>query len=320
MAGEEITEQKRGLPPRNPDSEATKGLIYTALCFLLWGFFPIYWAPLNSSGMAASQILAHRIVWSAVAAVVFLFFTRGFKEFFALTKSVKILAWFGVAAFLLSLNWLTYLYAITNGHVIEASLGYFINPLFSIFLGRVIFKEVLRKVQAIAILVAFLGVLYLAILGHKIPWIAILLTLSFGFYGLVRKMAPAPALPGLVLETLWMAPFAAIYLVWCWIDGTYAFASYGPLVMWVLIGSGVVTTVPLILFAYGAKRISMTNLGIVQYISPTLQFIIGLLYFKESFDSTRFVGYVMVWAAVVIYIFGSVRWKMRLKRNYTRRE
>lgn len=293
--------------------EARKGLIYATACYTFWGLFPIYWYPINHSPIGADQLLAQRIVWSAVFAVIFILFSRQKVEFFRAVRTPKLLGAFALSAFCISINWLVYLWAVTHNHVLDASLGYFTSPLFNILLGSLVFKEYLGRIQKIAVGLAAVGILWLAVLSGSIPWVALLLTLSFGFYGIIRKLAPLGALPGLVLETLIVMPFAAFYLWYCHLNQNLVFHELSMLQIAVLVGSGIATTVPLILFAAGAKRIPLSTLGIIQYGAPTIQMILGLTLFGEKFHLNRFIGYAWVWLGVALYLFGI--WQMRHRRT-----
>lgn len=287
-------------------NESTRGLIYSLICYLMWGIFPLYWYPLSTTDMPATQILAQRVVWSALFALIILVISGQTRILFKAIKNREILLTFFGSAAALSVNWLTYLWAITHDHVLDASLGYFITPLFVVLLGRIFFHEVLRPTQLAAIAIACAGVIYLTWLAGSLPVVSVVLTLSFGIYGLLRKLAPLAALPALVLETLWMLPFALLYLLWAAQQGTFYFHELSTLARYLLIGSGVITTVPLLLFAAGAKRISLANMGMIQYVSPTMQFLLGLIVFRESFDVHRFIGYGLVWLAVAVYVAGSL--------------
>lgn len=300
-------------PPESGMTEEKKGLLYALACYLIWGLFPLYWYPLTHSAISADQLLAQRIVWSAVFSVLVLVLFRQERALLAALRNRKLLLTFTASALAISSNWLVYLWAITHNHVIDASLGYFISPLFSILLGRIFFNERLNRIQIAAIALAAVGVLWLAIPAGQIPWVAILLTLTFGFYGLLRKITPLAALPGMALETLLMLPFAAAYLVWAAHSGQLVFAGLPPLPLAILIGSGAATTIPLLLFASGARRIPLASLGMIQYVSPTCQLMLGLLLFDEAFDFSRFVGYVWVWVGVAVYLFGM--WQQRRLKN-----
>lgn len=293
-------------PARSSDglTENQKGLLYALCCYLLWGLFPLYWYPLTHSGIDAGQLLAQRIVWSALFSVVLVAVFKQTHVLLDALRRPKILLVFTCSATAIGLNWLIFLWAISNNHVLEASLGYFISPLFSMLLGRLFFNEHFNRIQLAAIVLAAIGIFWLALPAGQVPWVALLLTLTFGLYGLLRKTAPLDALPGLALETLLLLPFALAYLGWLAQQGQLVFGSLPPLLLATLIGSGIVTTVPLLLFAAGARRISMSDLGIIQYVSPTIQFLLGLFLFGEAFDVSRFIGYGWVWLGVAVYLFG----------------
>lgn len=282
-----------------------QGLYYSLSCYVIWGLFPIYWYPLNQSAMPAEQILAQRVLWSALFTLGLMLWLKQGKAVINALRRPKLLAVFVLSGLLIGLNWLVYLWAIVNNRVLEASLGYFINPLFSVFLGRVVLKEGLNRIQMIALVLAGAGIAWLAVPAGNVPWVAILLTASFGLYGLIRKLAPMDALPGLFLETWLLLPVAGAYLLWCAAQGQlFGFAELNPLQNAVLLGSGAATTLPLLLFAAGAKRISLSLLGVLQYISPTLQLLSGLLLFGERLDAQRLTGYVLVWLAVGVFLWG----------------
>ena len=293
-------------PARSSDglTENQKGLLYALCCYLLWGLFPLYWYPLTHSGIDAGQLLAQRIVWSALFSVVLVAVFKQTHVLLDALRRPKILLVFTCSATAIGLNWLIFLWAIGNNHVLEASLGYFISPLFSMLLGRLFFNEHFNRIQLAAIVLAAIGIFWLALPAGQVPWVALLLTLTFGLYGLLRKTAPLDALPGLALETLLLLPFALAYLGRLAQHGQLVFGSLPPLLLATLIGSGIVTTVPLLLFAAGARRISMSDLGIIQYVSPTIQFLLGLFLFGEAFDVSRFIGYGWVWLGVAVYLFG----------------
>lgn len=299
-------------PSQSLISEEQKGLIYALACYLIWGMFPLYWYPVTHSTITAGQLLAQRIMWSAIFSFILLIIFRQVPILLSVFKNYKLLLTFTASAFAISMNWLVYLWAIAHNHVLDASLGYFISPLFSVLLGRIFFSERLNGIQVFAILLAVIGVLWLAIPAGQIPWVALLLTVTLGFYGLLRKLVQLAVLPSIALETLLMLPFAIIYLIWTAHHSHLVFAELPALPLTILIGSGAVTTIPLLLFASGARRISLSNLGIIQYASPTCQFILGLWIFKEAFNLSLFIGYVWVWAGVSVYIFGI--WKKKKTR------
>lgn len=300
---------------QNDLKEQKLGFIYSMGCYVLWGIFPIYWHSLANENVPADQILAQRIIWSFVFALIILPFRKQVGVVLSALKQPKIMLVFFATAALLSINWLTYVWAVTNEKVLDSSLGYFMSPLFSILLGRIFLKEKLNFFQKLSVFIAVLGVLWLTFQSTSMPWIAISLTLSFGFYGLLKKTAPLPPVPSLVVETLWMFPFALIFLFFVNLNGELIFGELTNFSKWILVFSGVVTTVPLILFAAGAKRISLTNLSIVQYVSPTIQFLIGLLVLGEKFSLNQFIGYALVWIAVALYVYTSLVSARRLDRK-----
>lgn len=300
-----------------PDSaaERRRGLRYALGCYAVWGLFPLYWYPLKGGVVPAAQMLAQRVLWSAVFALAVLLCYRQAGVVLAALRRPRLLAAFAVSSFLIGINWLVYLWAVTNGHVLEASLGYFINPLCNVFLGFVVLKERLSAVQWAAIALALLGIVWLAVPAGQVPWVSLLLAASFSGYALIRKLAPMDALPGLALETFLLLPFAAGYLWWCARSGSLVSAgSLNALQNAVLLGSGAATTLPLLMFAAGAKRIELSLLGILQYFSPTIQLGLGLALFGETLDGGRLAGYAWVWLGVVVFLFGV--WRSGRKRQH----
>lgn len=295
-------------------TQQKQGILYALTCYGTWGLFPLFWYPLNHSAMPADQILAQRIVWSGVfAAALLLAFKQGRLLLNAL-RQVRLLAVFALSSFLIAANWLVYVWAITNNHILEASLGYFINPLFNVFLGALMFQERPTRLQTAAVALAFLGILWLAVPGGKMPWISLALAASFGFYGAVRKIAPMPPLAGLTLETLLLLPFALGYLAWRGVQGTLVFTELDALQKTVLFASGAATTLPLLAFAAAAKRIALSLLGILQNISPSAQLLIGLA-LGEHLDAGRLAGYGLVWAGVAVFLFDV--WRQMKRHGHT---
>lgn len=283
------------------------GLWYALGCFLIWGTFPIFWYPLNQSAMPAEQILAQRIVWSAVFSAILLLVYRQYHTLWQAFRQPRLLAMYSLSAVLIGANWLVYLWAIVHHRVVEASLGYFINPLFNVFLGWLVFKEQMGRWHVLALMLASGGVLWLAILGGTFPYVAILLAGSFGLYAVIRKLAPMDALTGLTLETVLLLPLALGYLLWCGFSGSLIGVELNALQWGVLLTSGMATSIPLLLFSGAAKRIPMSLLGILQYVSPTLQLLCGLLIFDEMFDVNRLIGYAWVWAGVMVFLWAMWR-------------
>lgn len=289
----------------SPLSVQKVGLFQVLLCYLIWGLFPLYWIPLLN--YPADQLLAHRIIWGLFFAVIAVLITRQSRELFSALKQGKVLIVILGCAVLLALNWLSYLITITSKQVLQASLGYFIAPLVTIFSAHLFLKENLSKWKWIAIILAGIGVLWLAILSGQIPYLGIIIALTWGVYGVIRKLAPLPSLLGFSIETLLLFPFAMLFLIWHQQQGSLQFFELSfPLIL-LLIGSGVITMVPLLLFASATKKIPLSLIGILQYMTPTMQFFIGLFIFDEIFDLNRFIGYVWVWLGVILFIFSSLR-------------
>ena len=284
------------------------GVIYAALAFLSWGLFPLYFRAI--ADVPPSQILMHRMIWSLVFLAVLLAVRRQWKWLPQLLASPRAVAAFMASAVLLSANWLIYIWAVNNHHVVEASLGYFINPLVNIMLGYFLLHERLRAGQWGAIALAAAGVAWLAWQAGNMPWIALALAFTFGAYGLMRKTAPLGALEGLSFETMVLFPFALGYLAWLSITGDNAFAAADGNTQWMLVALGPLTAVPLLLFGAGARRIPLSVLGLLQYISPSMQFLIGVLLFREPFSLPRLAGFALIWAALALYALEGL-WQRR---------
>lgn len=281
-----------------------KGFVFASLSYFLWGLLPLYWKLLDE--IPAFQIMCHRIVWS----VVFLILIQVFKQDFNWLKigfrQKKILLTFFSSALLLSINWFTYIWSVNNGRTIEGSLGYFINPLFMVILGVIFLKERPDKLSWFAIGLATIGIVYTIVIYGSIPWVAFVLVFSFGTYGLIRKTAALNSIQGLTLETILMFIPALFFLFYYEFTGTGAFGHLSLTKTLLLTMSGIATSVPLLFFAMGARLIQYTTVGILQYIAPTLQFLIGLLIFKEEFSTNRLIGFSFVWLALIIYTINMI--------------
>ena len=275
------------------------GILYAASAYVLWGLFPLYFSHL--AAVAAPEVLVHRIVWSLVFVLGLLAWRRHWGWLLPALRQPKVLGAFVVSALLLSCNWLTYIWAVNNGHVIDASLGYFITPLVNVLLGYTVLHERPRRLQWTALALATAGVVWLTAQTGQLPWIALVLAASFGAYGLLRKIAPLGALEGLTLETLLLAPPAFVALGLWWGRGPASFPAPDLATNLWLIGVGPLTAVPLLLFAAGARRISMTTLGLLQYIGPSIQFALGVWLFNEPFGGARLVGFGLIWTALLLY-------------------
>jgi chloramphenicol-sensitive protein RarD len=276
-----------------------KGNFYAIGAYTLWGIFPIYWKLIQS--VPALEIIAHRIIWTLLFTTSVLIITKKWQAYQSVIKQRKILLPYLVTAMLLGINWFTYVWAVNAGYIVETSLGYFINPLVSVLMGLIFLKEKLRLWQWIPVALAFTGVLYLTIRYGSLPWIALTLAFSFGTYGLVKKTASLESLQGLVSETGIMFLPAFIYLLYLEFSGGGAFVHQGSLTTTLLILAGVATGVPLLLFGAAARRIQLSTIGLLQYIAPTLQFLIGVLVYGEDFSQDRVIGFSLIWLALLIY-------------------
>ncbi|MES2317235.1 MAG: EamA family transporter RarD [Pseudomonadota bacterium] len=276
------------------------GILSAALAFLCWGLFPLYFHAISE--VPPMQILVHRVLWSLLFLAIILTARRQWAWLGALRSQPRVMGSFVISSLLLSGNWLLYIWAVNNGHVIEASLGYFINPLVNVMLGYLVLKERLRRGQWAAIGLAALGVLWLTWQAGHMPWIALILAASFGGYGLMRKTAALGALEGLSFETLILFPFALGYLAWLTMHGQNSFVNTDSnSIRWLLVAAGPITAIPLLLFASGARKIPLSVLGLLQYIGPTIQMSLGIFVFHEAFTQERLVGFMLIWSALALY-------------------
>jgi chloramphenicol-sensitive protein RarD len=272
---------------------------YAIGAYATWGLFPLYWKALRH--VPAGQVLSHRIVWSCLLLFAIVLLTRQGKAFRTAASSPRVVGICACSSALIGINWLTYIWAVNAGFIVEASLGYFLNPLISVLLGVLFLRERLRLWQWLSVGLAAAGMSYLTWAHGSLPWIALTLALTFALYGLVKKLAPLGALHGLTLETAILLPAALFYLFWCQEEGSGAFLHSGALSDLLMIGAGPVTTIPLLLFAAAARRIPLSLLGVLQYISPTLQFSIGVFVYHEPFTRDRFIGIGTVWLALILF-------------------
>ncbi|WP_462411307.1 EamA family transporter RarD [Neobacillus sp. Marseille-QA0830] len=284
-------------------SETQLGAIYAGLSYFLWGLLPIYWKLLNKVG--AMEILANRVFWSFVFMLLIVFLTRKWGLFIqtvkGFSKNKKQLYALIIASILISVNWFTYIWAVNNGHMIETSLGYYINPLVSILLGMLVLKEKLSFYQYFSFGLAAIGVLIVTLSHGEFPWVAIILALSFGLYGLAKKLINVESAVGLTLETFVVTPIASIYMLWLFFNGTNSFAATDWSTNLLLVGAGVATAVPLLYFAKGAQKIPLSLLGFLQYISPTLTLLLGIFVYHEHFTKIQFLSFLFIWLALAIY-------------------
>ncbi len=281
-----------------------RGVLYGIGAYTLWGLLPIYWKALQ--GVGASEILAHRMIWSLFFVIAVLAVQRNWGWIKPTLHNRRTLLIYTGTACILAMNWFTYIWAVNAGFIVETSLGYFINPLVNVLLGVLFLQERLRRGQLAAILIAVAGVVYLTLSYGAIPWIALTLAFTFAFYGLIRKLGPLASSEGLAVETAVLFLPAAAYLLLLQGNGAAAFANANLQTTLLLAGAGVATGLPLLLFGAAARRISLTNLGLLQYIAPTLQFLLGVLVYGEAFTRAGMVGFSLVWLALIIYISESM--------------
>jgi chloramphenicol-sensitive protein RarD len=298
----------------SPEPAARDGFIAAIAAFVIWGLFPLYLIGLLS--VSAMQITAHRIVWSCVFVLGWLAARRELGNLWAAVVREGVLVRLAASAFFIAVNWLGFAWAVNQNHVLEVSLAYFIGPLLNVLLGIFVLSERLGRTQWIAVAFAAAGVVYLTFIAGHPPWIALIVGSSFAFYGLIRKTVSIDALPGLAIETILLVPFAAGYLVWCEMQGTGVFAHSSGLIDALLLAGGVVTSVPLFLFAYGARRVPYSTIGVLQFIAPTMQLVCGLVVFREPFEAARATGFVLIWIGLLIYA-GNGLWRARARKLVT---
>ena len=272
------------------------GLLFGVSAYTLWGLFPIYWPLLKPANPL--EIVSHRAVWTLVFCFIILALTKTLKSTLSILKRPKIVAGLFLGSILISINWIIYIYAANNEHVVEASLGYYINPIVVIATGVIVLKEKMRPLQWLAVGIATLGVAVLTIDYGRLPWIALGLALSWGSYGLVKKHLGLGALEGLSIETLLSSGFYLAYLIWLGNSGEGHF-TYSLTLTLLLIGGGAVTAIPLLLFNGSTNRLPLTLIGLLQYITPTIQFCIGVWYFHEDMPTARWIGFLVIWVALI---------------------
>jgi len=298
------------LPAQHSLQEQRRGLAITAFTFTLWGLVPVYWHLLKA--VPSQQIIAHRIIWSTVLVVAWLLLSNGLGWWKAIAAQPRALPTLALSSVAIAFNWGLYIWAINAGHVIETSLGYFINPLVSVVLGVVVLKERLRRLQWLAVGCAALGVAWLTFDAGTPPWIALGLACSFGLYGLLRKMISVDPVAGLGMESLYLFLPAIGFALWSENGhGGAFFSGWGWRDDPLLIFGGAVTALPLIGFAYGVKRIPLSLVGILQYIAPSIGLLLGVFFFREPFDMAKAVGFAAIWTGLLLFIGDGV-WRSRV--------
>jgi chloramphenicol-sensitive protein RarD len=276
-----------------------KGVLSGVAAYLIWGFFPIYLKALLV--VPALQIMLHRVVWAFVFVMLIVIFRKRWPGIRISLRNPRVILTYTLTAVLLAVNWLIYIYGINSGQVVETSLGYFINPLLSVALGVIFLRERLRPLQWLPVGLAGLGVLYLTLQYGALPWIALALAFSFGMYGLIKKIAPLGAVDSLFVETGIIFLPALFYIFLSNNQGVGAFGHQGWQISVLLMFSGVITALPLLLFGRAARSIPLSLLGILQYIAPTVQFLLGIFLYQEPFSTTRLVGFAIIWTALLIF-------------------
>ena len=292
-------------------TSASRGLAAAIGAFVIWGLFPLYLIGLMN--VSAMQITAHRIVWSCLFVLVWLAVIGELGKLRAAVSRSGVLVRLVASAFFIALNWIGFAWAVNHDRVLDVSLAYFIGPLLNVLLGIFVLSERLDRTQWSAVGFAAAGVIYLTFIAGHTPWLALMVGSSFAIYGVIRKTVSIDALPGLAVETILLAPFSIGYLIWCELNGTGALGHMSGLVDTLLLLGGIVTSVPLFLFAYGARRVPYSTLGVLQFIAPSMQLACGLLVFGEPFESARATGFVLIWIGLLIYV-GNALWRARLPR------
>lgn len=284
-------------------TEQKKGVILAIGAYLMWGIIPLYWKQLQHVGSV--EILVGRVIWSFVFTVLFVLLIRQYKQMIAdvkmLWKNKKQFFLLFVASVFVSLNWGIFIWAVNNGHLLQTSLGYYINPLISVLFGMLFFKEKISRATAVAVIIAAIGVGYQAILGGTIPWVSLALALTFAFYGVIKKQIPLDATRGLAIETLFVLPIAVGIYIYLMKTSEIAFMQVDWKTNLLLMGGGIVTALPLVLFAKSAQKIPLYLMGFIQFLAPTISLMLGIFLYKEPFTLTEFMTFVCIWLAVFIF-------------------
>lgn len=293
-------------PTTQSDTDTLWGVIFAVSAFLIWGISPIYWKALRV--VPALEIILHRIVWSFFLLVPLIIIMRRWQEFILVFKNLRTMLILLFTAIIVSGNWLLYIWAVNADHLLQASLGYYINPLVNVVLGVVFLKERLRPPQILAVILATAGVLYLTLSYGEFPWIALTLAVSFGLYGLIRKVAPVSSLVGLTVETLLLSIPALVYLFYLDCLGQGSIFRVSLKLDLMLMGCSVVTALPLLFFTLGARRLYLSTMGLLQYVAPSCMFVLAVFLFREPFENAQIVTFVLIWTALAIYSTDSVRY------------
>ncbi|MDF1588076.1 MAG: EamA family transporter RarD [Gammaproteobacteria bacterium] len=283
-----------------------KGLILAISAYTIWGCFPLYFNYLST--VLPIEVLSHRVIWSLFATLILAIGLHRFNKLVNALHDRKVIAWLGLSSVLIAINWLVYIWAISQHRIVESSLGYFITPLVSLVLARIVFKERLDRLQIWAGIIALVAILWEVVSLGQLPWISLVLSTAFALYGVVRKMCPVDGLSGLTIETLWLLPFALIWIFWREQDVTNGLAFGHDLnLSLLLIGSGIITALPLVLFATATRLIDLSIIGFIMYINPTMQFLIGVFILHEAFPAQRIVTFGLILIALILFMVGMWR-------------
>lgn len=284
-----------------------QGILYAVACYAAWGLFPIFWKAIT--GVPPVNVLAHRIIWSFVFLLIWVLL-KNRQTFIGYVRRPRLLLRLGLAGFVITANWGAYIYAVESNHIVEAGLGYYINPLLNVFLGYVFFRERLAPMQKAAVVLALIGVTYFTVSYGKVPWLALTLAASFAVYGLLKKKADLESMPSLAVETMVVFPFALAYLFYSSAtDPAITFFPASATTSLLLISSGIVTAIPLFWFGKSAQVISLSTLGFIQYLNPTLQLLLGIFVYGETFGTERLVCFSFVWAGLILYTISILKGK-----------
>lgn len=289
-----------------------RGFLLGVAAYALWGLFPLYWPLLEPAG--AFEILAHRVLWSCLTMLALIVLVRRTPQLRAIVGDRRVRTLLTVGAVLISVNWVTYIWGVNNGRVVETSLGYFINPLVTVLMGVLVLDERLRRVQWLAIGIAVAAVVVLTVDYGRPPYVALVLALSFGTYGLCKKTADVGSTESLTFETAVLGPVALGYVLWLGATGASSFGNHGTGHLLLFVSTGIVTAVPLLCFGAAATRVSMVTLGLLQYLTPILQFGLGVLWYHEAMPTGRWIGFVLVWIALAIFTVEAVGHRRRQLR------
>lgn len=290
-----------------------QGLGLALAAYMIWGCFPLFFSLLTS--VTASEVLVHRVIWSLLATLLISFIFKRGQGLLALLQQPVALAWLALSSLLVASNWLIFIWAVGQNRVMEASLGYFLTPLVSLVLARLLMKEKLHFWQAAAGWLAAIAVVWELVSLGSLPWLPLSLALTFGFYGLIRKQHPVDALHGLTAETLWMLPLALIWLGWAFISNTPLRFGSTPQISLLLVASGIITAAPLLLFAAAAQRLDLSVVGFIMYINPTLQFISAVVILNEDYPPERLITFAFIWAAMLLFMWGLWQARQQLKKQ-----